>query len=201
MGLPLTNNPALSPSFARAKNLSRLTAVLFILGFLVMLSVGMSAIWFVFVPTTPSGVSHGIGLPGGFGVGFGGLDTWHAIAAMLAAELMTVPTVLVLYHMSRLFLCFAKGEDFAAQPIAHIRAAGIWQIISFFSGIAAVYLLVLGGINKGGIYRLILTHLPNSLPSIAVRFESGLFVGIPILIAAYVMEEARRIAVDNAEIV
>jgi hypothetical protein len=34
-----------------------------------------------------------------------------------------------------------------------------------------------------------------------VHYENAIFVGVPIIIAAYVMEEARRIAADHAEIV
>jgi hypothetical protein len=197
--------PALSPRFARAKKLSRFVALLFTLSFLVMLSVDLSAVMFVFFPKTPSGVSFGIGLPGGFGVGFGDLHTWQSVGAMVAVQLMTVPTVLVLYHMWRLFLCFAKGEIFAAPPIAHLRAAGFWQTTSFFTCIGAVYLLALCGIRSGLLSHV---HFPGpilgallQLPTVAVRFWTGLFIGIPIIIAAYVMEEARRIAADNAEIV
>lgn len=195
-----TINPALSNDFTRARKLSRLTALLFALGFLVMLSTALSAVAFVFYRTTPSGVSHGIGFMNGFGVGFGGLDTWHAIVAMVATELTLIPTVLALYHMCKLFLCFARGQVFAATPIAHIRWAGILQTTSFFTGIAAVYLLALSGF-KDVLYNLIAANLANSLPSVAVRFENGIFTGIPLIIAASVMEEARRIAADNSEIV
>jgi hypothetical protein len=195
-------NPALSPAFARARKLSRFVAVLFALGFLVMLSCACSGVWFVFDPTTRSGVGHAVGFMNGFGVGFKSLTHWQAVGAMIATELTFVPTVLTLYHMCKLFLCFGKGEVFAAQPIAHIRWAGLWQIISFFTGIAAIYLVALTGINTGGVYSLIAAQsIPHSLPSIAVRFENAIFTGIPIIIAAYVMDEARRIAADNAEIV
>ncbi len=95
---------------------------------------------------------------------------------------------------------FARGEIFAAQPIAHVRAAGLRLTICFFTGIAAVYLLVLCGV-KDGFLRVIHFHFFGALIGIAIRFESALFVGIPIIIAAYVMEEARRIASDNAGIV
>lgn len=197
-----TINPTLSPSFARARKLSLFVAVLFALGLLVMLGCVFSGVWFVFYPTTPSGISHGIGFMNGFGVGFGSLTHWEAIGAMIATELTFVPTVFVLYHMCKLFLCFGKGEVFATQPIAHIRWAGAWQIISFFTGVAAIYLLALSGINKGGVYSLIdAQSIAHSLPSIAVRFENAIFTGIPIIIAAYVMDEARHIAADNAEIV
>jgi len=190
-------NPNLSPSFERARTLCRITAVLFTLGFLVMLSTALSAVVFVFFPQTPSGVPFGIGLPNGFGANFGAVRGWPAMGTMAAVELMTIPTVLVLHHMRKLFSCFAKGEVFAAQPIAHIRWAGWWMTSSFFTGIAAVYLLVLCG-QKQGLLSVI--HFPNSLPAIALRFEGAIFAGIPIIIAAYVMAEARRIADEYASI-
>jgi len=190
----------LSPGFARARILSRFVAVLFALGCLVMLGGVVSGVMFVFFPTTASGAGHGIGFMTGFGVGFGSKRGWSAIAAMAATELTFIPSVLVLYHMCKLFLCFAKGEVFAARPIEHIRWAGLWQTTSFFTGIAAIYLLVLSG-ERGDLYRLVAAHLVGSLPSVAVRYENAIFTGIPLIIAAYVMEEARRIAADHAEIV
>lgn len=192
-------SPNLSPSLGRARTLSRIMAVLFGLGFLVMLSCALSGVVFVFLPNSPSGVSHGIGFMNDFGVGFGSKRGWAIIAAMAATELTFVPTVLVLYHMCKLFLCFAKGRVFAAQPIAHIRWAGLWQVISFFTGIAAIYILVLSG-DRGGLYRLVAAQPFHSLPMVAVRYENAIFVGVPILIAAYVMAEARRLADDNASI-
>jgi hypothetical protein len=195
-----TFTPSLSCGFIRARNLSRFVAVLFTLGCLVMLSTSLAAVVFVFVPKTPAGVGLGIGFPNGISVDFGALHGWATVGAMVAVELITVPVVLVLNRMRKLFLCFAKGEVFAAQPIANVRAAGFWLTLSFFTGIAAVYLLVLCGVTSGFL-RVIHLHFLGTLPGIAIRFESALFVGIPTIIAAYVMEEARRIASDNAGIV
>jgi hypothetical protein len=44
-------------------------------------------------------------------------------------------------------------------------------------------------------------HFPVAVIGLAIIFRSLLFTGIPLLIAATVMEEARRIAADHAEIV
>jgi hypothetical protein len=200
MSETITPAPALSARFARARTLSRFTAALFALGFLVMFLCALSGVVFVFFPNSPSGASHGIGFMNDFGVGFGSKRGWAVIAAMVATELTFVPTVLMLYHMCKLFLCFAKGRVFAAQTIAHIRWAGLWQTASFLTGISAIYLLVLSG-ERGGLYRLVAAQPFHSLPEVAVRYENAIFVGVPILIAAYVMEEARRIAADHAEIV
>jgi hypothetical protein len=102
--------------------------------------------------------------------------------------------------MCKLFFCFARSEVFTAHAIANIRAAGFWLTISFFTGIAAVYLLILCGV-KDGFLNAIARHLLGDLPAVALKFEDSLFVGIPIIIATYVMDDARRIAADHAEIV
>jgi hypothetical protein len=59
--------------------------------------------------------------------------------------------------------------------------------------------LVLSG-DRGGLYRLVAAQPFHSLPEVAVRYENAIFVGVPILIAAYVMAEARRLADENASI-
>jgi hypothetical protein len=192
--------PSPSLGLSRARLLSRFVAVLFALGFLVMLSVAVSGVVFVFYPTTLSGVGHGVGFTNGFGVGFKGRSGWSAIDAMIAVELMTVPTVMVLYHFCRLFFSFSKGEVFSTRTTAHLRAAGYWLTAYFFTGIAAIYLLVLSG-TTGGLFSLIARSPIQSIPEIAIRFQDGIFIGLPIIIATYVMEEARRIAADHAEIV
>jgi hypothetical protein len=200
MSQTLTITPALSLGLSRARRFSHFLAVLFALGFLVMLAVAVSGVVFVFYPSTSSGVGHGIGFMSGFGVGFGGLSGWSAIRAMIAVELMTVPTVMVLYHMCRLFLCLAKGEVFAARPVAHLRTAGYWLTASFFTGIAAVYLLALTG-TTDGLFGFVAREPLHAVPSVAIRFQDAIFIGVPLIIAAYVMDEARRIAADHAEIV
>lgn len=198
MSQTLTFSPALSSSFSLARKLSRFVGVLFALGFLVMLSVAVSAIVFVFVPTTPSGVGFGIGFSQGFTAGFKGLDVWQRVGSMAGVELITVPTVLVLHHMRKLFFCFASGEVFATQPIAQIRWSGVWMTASFFTGIAGAFLLAASGQTQG---IMSVVRFPYAIPALALRFDDGIFTGVPLLIAAYVMAEARRIAADHAEIV
>jgi hypothetical protein len=169
-----------------AKKLSRIMLVLFTVAFLVMLSVAVAAVVFVFFPKAPSGVGYGIGLPHGVRIGFGTLNRWQAVGAMVATEIMVLPILLTLHYSRKLFGCFAKGDIFAAKPIAHIRAAGLWLTVSFFTDTAGIILLSHCGQNQ---------HISP------VEFLGTLFIGIPIIIAAYVMEEARRIAADHAEIV
>jgi hypothetical protein len=191
----------LSPGFMRARKLSRFTGILFALAFLVMLSVALSALVFVFLPTTPSGVGHGIGFWQGFGAGFGGLHLWQRIGSMIAVQLITVPVVLVLYNTGRLFFCFGRGEVFTDQAIMRIRRAGWWMTASFFTGIAGAYLLVACGQRSGILVAVAHVNFPYSFPMLALRFADAIFIGVPVVIAAYVMEEARRIAADHAEIV
>ena len=75
-------NSNFSPSLVRARTLSRIMAVLFVLGFLVMLSVALSAVVFVFFPKNLHGVGFGIGLPPGpIVVGFGDMHGWSAVGA------------------------------------------------------------------------------------------------------------------------
>jgi hypothetical protein len=167
-------------------------AVFFTLAFLLMLFVLVAnLITAIFqFPNIGIGLDHGIRIP------TGDLRGRQAIMALVAATLVLVPFVLILHHARKLFFCFAKGEVFATQPIAHIRAAGLWMTLSFFTGIAAVYLLELSGLKNA--------YHPVSLRFLLAfmnEFKGALLTGIPIVIAAYVMEEARRIAADHAEII
>jgi len=194
---PLT--PSLSPGFARARKLSRLAAVLFTLAFLLMLSVAASAVVFVFYQKTPSGVGFGIGLTNGVRVGFGSLTRWQAVGSMVGVELFVIPIVMALYHTFRLFFCFAKGEVFATRPIHHIRSAGLWLMFSFFTDMLGAFVLDICG--QKNLLLPIHLHFPRSVVALTMMYNDALFIGFATTIAAYVMEEARRIAADNAEIV
>jgi len=81
---------------------------------------------------------------------------------------------------------FARGEVFALPVIGHIRRAGLWLIVFFFANIAGQAAL----------------RAANLAPQ---EWADGtawpLVLGVVTFIAAYVMEEARRIAADHAEIV
>jgi len=187
-------SPALSPSFDRARTLSRVMAVLFTIGFWLMLFV-LAANFMTAIfprPNIGTGLEHGIRIPGD-------QRGWQAIGALVAANLVLLPDILILHHTRKLFFCFARGEVFAAKTIAHIRATGWWLTASFFMGIAAIYLLQQCGlknaINPGHIY------FPGGLIGLSMEWKDALLIGVTTIIAAYVMEEARRIAAENAEIV
>lgn len=195
MSQTMTFTPALSSGFDRARKLSRFMAVMFTIAFCVMLFVLVANLLTAIFPRH----NIGIGLEHGIRIPTGDLRGWQAVGALVAANLVLVPEVLILHHTRKLFFCFARGEVFAAKPIAHIRATGLWLTISFFTGIAAIYLL-----NQCGLKNLIYPthlHFPGALPALMIEFKGALFTGIATTIAAYVMEEARRIAADHAEIV
>lgn len=195
MNQTLAITPVLSSSFERARKLSRAMAIFFALAFLLML--------FVLTANLVTAVFHfrnmGIGLEHGIRIPTGDLRGWQAIGAFGAACLVLMPDILILHHTSRLFFCFARGEVFATKPIAHIRAAGLWLTSSFFMGIAAVYLLQLCG-QKNAFYP-VHVPFPAGLIALSIEWKDELLIGLAALIAAYVMEEARRIAVDHAEII
>jgi hypothetical protein len=183
MSESVTLVPSLSPGFSRAKKLSRVMAVIFTIAFLVMLFVLIASLVSVIIqrPNTGIGLFYGK-----LQVPLSNLRGWRAAGVMAGVALFLVPTVLTLHHTRKLFGCFARGEVFAVKPIAHIRAAGLWLTASFFTNFAGLVLLHYCGVA---------THVSP------IGFLGALFTGIATTIAAYVMEEARRIAADYAEIV
>ena len=183
MSEPGRPTSALSPGFSRAKKLSRVMAVIFTIAFLVMLFALIASLVSVIIqrPNTGLGLFYGKLI-----VPLSNLRGWRAAGVMAGVALLLVPTVLTLHHTRKLFGCFARGEVFAVKPIAHIRGAGLWLTTSFFTDSAGIMLLHYCGV---------------ATPVSPIGFLVALFTGIATTIAAYVMEEARRIAADNAEIV
>ena len=165
---------ALSPSFERARTLSGVLRWFFLINFWV------TAVWLAFVPLLliwPEAVQYNID---GSLVSVAGQPMPDRVYAVAAVMVRTAPALMLLYHAIRVFRSFAKGEVFAAQPIAHIRAAGFWTIVWAFAPSAA---------------QLILEH------HVRIKFEPPLLAfGIATFIAAYVMGEAQRIADENASI-
>jgi hypothetical protein len=169
-----TSDLALSPTFERARLLSNVLRWFFIINFWV------TAVWLAGVPLLliwPEAASYNLD---GSLVSVAGLAMPERINAVAAVVVRTAPALVLLFHAIKVFGCFAKGEVFAAAPIAHIRAAGFWTIIWAFAPSVA---------------QLILRH------HITVKFEPPLLAfGIATFIAAHVMGEARRIADENASI-
>ena len=167
-------NPSLSPSFERARILSKTLWWFFVINF------GVTALWLASVPLAmiwPEAARYNIDgslvslvdqpMPGRL----------YTVAAILVRPL---PALVLLYNAIKVFGGFAKGEVFAARPIAHIRACGFSIIIWAFAPSAAQF---------------ILEH------HVRIKFEPALLAfGVTTFIAAYVMGEARRIADENASI-
>ena len=186
----MTFAPAPSDGFARARKLSRIMAVLFTIGFWLSLA---GAVLILATPLDPiiergghGMVGHGVVGINDITVSLEGLSVLQCIWVMLALEISIVPAVFLMHHTRRVFGHFAKDEIFVLPVIGHIRHAGQWLIISFFADIAAQNLLKT-------------LHLMPSGPTHGSSWP--LVIGVVTFIAAYVMEEARRIAADNAEIV
>jgi hypothetical protein len=187
--LTLAPTPSLSPAFSRARTLSRIIAILFTLFFwftvFMLAMVVVRAI--VPLPNTGYGLELGTRIP------LGDMTGWRFVGGAAAVILLLGPDAMILHHARKLFGCFAKGEVFAARPIAHLHWTGLWLIVSFFTGVAAVHILnVMGAANDGR---------PNGLVPTIIESKTIFFIGLATTIAAYVMEEARRIAADHAEIV
>jgi hypothetical protein len=191
-----TITPALSPSFDRARKLSRIMAGAFAIGFCMMVVV---LVWMSLEVLILHNPNRGLGLEPGIRINWDQLQGWPGIVAMLAADCILVPTILMLLATSRLFFCFARGEVFAARPIAHMRAIGFLLIASFFATMVAIYLLDLIGMKN--LYMPSLLKYPQALIGLAFNTKWTLIAGLATTIVAYVMEEARRIAADHAEIV
>jgi len=198
MSQTLTLSP--SPALGLARKLSRIMVALFAIALLLNLSIALTAPLFAIFQKTSSGAGLGFGLGERIIIGFGALTHMQAIGAVIGLEIFALPRALAMYHILRMFLCFAKGEVFAGRPIAHLRVAGWWLTATFFASIAAIWVESLCGglVTAGGAPQF---HFPGALIGLAIIFRSCLFTGIPLLIAATVMEEARRIAADHAEII
>jgi len=165
---------ALSPTFERARSLSNVLRWFFVINF------GVTALWLAAVAALliwPQIASYS---PDGSLMSVAGLPMPERINAVAAITIRTAPALVLLYHAIKIFGCFAKGEVFAATPIAHIRAAGFWTILWAFTP---------------ALSEIVLDHQH------IVKFDPPLLAfGIATFIAAHVMGEAQRIADENASI-
>jgi hypothetical protein len=176
--------PALSPRFTRARRLSRVMAVLFSISFWLTLFAAVACLLIPFTALAPHG-HIGVGFRH-IKVSLDGLSIGQLLWVLLAMELTILPLVFLMHHTRRVFGHFAKDEIFVLPVIGHIRQAGLWLIVSFLANIASQTMLRATGLMP---------------PGLAEGSFWPLVVGLVIFIAAYVMEEARRIAADHAEIV
>jgi hypothetical protein len=112
----------------------------------------------------------------------------HSLGARIVGAFFlmvgVLPGLFLLVHARRLFSGFAHGDVFTAGAIAHVRALGLWLVISAFATLVA----------KLGLAAASGQHLDAGL-----KIDTLVF-GIATFVAAHVMAEARRIADENASI-
>ena len=178
--MPDDNTPVLSPAFERARGLSRLLARLFAIGFwLTLFYLLIVAILMVIPLARQIGWDDSALVP---------LAAGHSIGERLlgafSLSLGVLPGLFLLTHAWRLFRCFAAGQVFAAEPVAHIRAIGLWLIVS---AVAALFAKI--GLAAA-----------NGNPIAVTLHVETIIYGIATFVAAHVMAEARRIADENASI-
>jgi len=176
--LPLS--PALSPSFDRARKLSRVMAVLFTIGFWLVVAILVLLLLLLIWP-----LETGMTLAGEF-VLYADLSWERRLVAFLAPMIGFATALVLLHHVRNVFNAFAQGQVFAPITITHIRSTGVWLVISFFAGLATMGLMIGAGLQEPE--QIMLDFWP-------------LIVGVITFIIAHVMTEAARIAADNAEIV
>ena len=172
--------PALSPSFDRARMLSRIMALLFTIAFWLIAAV-LACLPLMLVWPMDAGLTINGEL-----VRYADLTRGQQFLAFLAAALNLAAALPLMHHLRRAFGAFARGEVFSSATIVHIRSTGIWLIACFLAGVATVPLMIGAGL-----------HDAEQMP---VDFWP-LFTGLTTFIAAHVMTEASRIAADHAEIV
>ena len=176
--MPDDNTPVLSPSFERARSLSRLLARLFAIGFWLTLFYLAVVAFLMVVPLAKEiGWDDAALVPLASGHSLG-----ERLLGAFSLSVGVLPGLFLLTHAWRLFRCFAAGQVFAAEPVAHIRAIGMWLIVSAVATLFA----------KIGL------AAANGHPIEAGLKVETIIYGIATFVAAHVMAEARRIANENA---
>jgi hypothetical protein len=177
--MTLAEPSLLSPAFDRARSLSRLLSTLFAIGF------GLTLFYLVVVAVlmvVP--LAKNIGWEDSAMVPLAGHSLGARIVGAFFLMVGVLPGLFLLVHARRLFSGFAHGDVFTAGAIAHVRALGLWLVISAFATLVA----------KLGLAAASGQHLDAGL-----KIDTLVF-GIATFVAAHVMAEARRIADENASI-
>jgi hypothetical protein len=129
--LSVPADPGLSPDFRRARRLSRIMTIVLAIGFWVTL------VWLAVQPVLliwPAAGGWGrIGGSDAAIVAPASLAFSHRAGAVLAIFVGVAPWLLVLHHGGCVFANFAKGQVFIARNTAHIRAVGLWLVVSGFA--------------------------------------------------------------------
>jgi len=114
-------------------------------------------------------------------------------AAALAVELVPVGLAMwSLWSLSRVFAHYAQGRVFGAAPLRHLNNVAV----ALFLGVVADFLA------QAPITALLSWHLGPHHRHVSLSFGSDdvsrLFIAGAVLVIARVMEEARRVADENA---
>jgi hypothetical protein len=183
--IPAVAGPGLSPDFNKAKQISSIMTIILAVCFWGTLA------WLAVLPVSliwPGAVGWGGLWQSGVAIAPASLSVGARTGALLAIVLSVTPPLLVLHHAIRAFANFAKGRVFVPATIAHLRAIGLWLIVSgFASGMSQALFNVFARVHP-------VAHDLDFRP-VLIAF------GIGISVAAYVMAEAQRIADDNAAII
>jgi hypothetical protein len=100
--------------------------------------------------------------------------------------LYSAPLVVAAAYLRRLFESFAANEIFTLANVVRLRATGLWLLIAAVAANVSSFLfLVISGHPREGFH---MTLLP-------------LLYAAMIYVIAYVLEEANRMAEDNAKFV
>ena len=188
----LTQGQALSPAFDRARRISGFLSVILSIGFwlvlvvLVLIVCGIIALLIIQPdPATLKDAKLGVN---GVKIQLDKLSEAQRLIAAAALVATTAPTLFILHHARRVFRHFRQGEVFQAAPIEHIRQTGIWLMISLGASFVGEILIDLAVRPQPEAIDL------NTDPL-------SLLFGLAVYVAASVMQEARRIADDHANII
>ncbi len=119
-----------------------------------------------------------------------------AIALLIGASLLQLAvTLLILWHMSRLFGCYAKGEALSLPAARHIRGIGIWTLVRALMAV----------LHTPFVSLVLSIDAPEGQRSLSVAIDSHLvalsLVGGMMLMIGMVIAQAVAIARENESFV
>lgn len=188
----------------RSLRLRRLSTVMAVtcLVMIAILVLGQAAIWFLLDPchdwlpgtaegTLPNDVlskaCHGVDAPG--------LPVWKLVGGFAVAMLPTVVAVFGLLALHRLFRLYAIGRVFTPANTKALRRFALAVFGYALANPLALTLTVL----------VFTIDAPPGQRQFTIGFSqaelTALFLGVLFLAIAWVMDEARELAEDNAQIV
>ena len=174
---------------------SRVLRLLSIIGML-CIPVVIGLIWLLgSEPFLLSGETAHYLLPHGVGFEQGLLDTRMRLLGMAISMIPGAVAMLGLWHLAKLFACFSRMQIFTGQTVRHFR-------------LFATTVLVHGLINPvAGALLSLATSIGNAPGQRFVSVTLGdaeivsIFLGIVLIVIAWVMEQGRLITEEHQQIV